>query len=69
MKLDTFKRHRDAQGNVYIGPMERKEYESVKEYLSSLGVGYSAEMVEKKFMLVTNGRQLAKGGINLECAE
>jgi predicted RNase H-like nuclease (RuvC/YqgF family) len=64
--LSLFPRTRDKD-NVYIGPLSHKEYEMVKEYFSSLGVGYSATYGEKKtILIVTDARQLARGGIVME---
>lgn len=66
MDLSLFPRTRDRD-NIYIGPLSSKDYEAVKEYFSSLGMGYSATYGEKKtIMVVTDARQLARGGIVLE---
>lgn len=66
MDISVFPRTKDRD-SIYIGPLSYKDYEAVKEYFSSLGMGYSAIQSDKKtIVIVTDARQLARGGIVLE---
>jgi len=66
MNIQSLAHSKDEYGNVYIGPIDRKTYEELKEYLSGLAVGYSASIQGKGYIITTSVKQLARGGIIME---
>jgi hypothetical protein len=66
MDLNTLPKTKQENGEIIFGPLTEKQYQEVKTYLWPLGVGYHAELVDKKsYLVMTNSKQLARGGIVL----